>query len=250
MDSNRRFSFMRLVNNAIPNFARDDKDDVDLSPLYADALVRYQLSLPNPPYLSPLSFKNAGLTPSDSISKKIFSSLLKHGIVAAAPGSNPSSRKNSAVESNYLQKAANFSQGESGRTVFTEKIGRDFANQLAVISVHAQRKLVGVLFFWEEECKRWALLGEEEAEIVKAMNLESEGNGLPDYEGRDSLPGGSEADRVIGVAANGRRGSVRHQLDIALEAVRIKRGLVPSARAEATANVTKGVGLETLPSYS
>lgn len=203
----------------------------------------------------------AGLTPSDSISKKMHAALLKHGIIAAAPASAPpsapESRKGSIIslgrrssvpavnvdaDSDYRRTEANFSQGDEGRTVFTERIGRDFVNQLAVISVHAQRKLVGALFFWEDECKRWALLGQEEEEILKTMELEQEG-GLPDYDGV-----GREEVGEAGSSAG--RGNVKHQLDVALEAVKMKRGLVPSARGEATANVTKGVGKEDLPSYT
>jgi hypothetical protein len=43
----RKFSFMRLITNAIPNFSRDDINDVDLTPAQADSLVKYQLALPH-----------------------------------------------------------------------------------------------------------------------------------------------------------------------------------------------------------
>lgn len=41
----RRFSWTRLITNAIPNFACDDINDVDLTPQQADNLLRYQLAV-------------------------------------------------------------------------------------------------------------------------------------------------------------------------------------------------------------
>jgi len=189
----KRFSFMRLINNAIPNFARDDINDVDLSPKQADELVEYQLTLPAPRYLGQGSFFVAGLTDSKSISEKIYKGLLKANIINAPSSDN------------------------SKPPVVTGAIGKSFVHQMACISVHAQRKLVGILFFWEEECTRWKLLDQEEAEILQAMG----------HEGMDD-----------------------RNLDMALRAVEMKRRLLPSQRAEATANVNAaGIGHE-LPGYS
>jgi len=99
-------------------------------------------------------------------------------------------------------------------TVNTSAITKSFANQVAVISIHAQRKLVGMLFFWEEECTRWKLLDQEEKEILEALETcESHGD-----------------------------------LELALEAVEMKRKMLPSERGEGTANVVSGRGHE-LPSY-
>ena len=84
-----------------------------------------------------------------------------------------------------------------------------------MISVHAQRKLVGLLFFWEEECTRWKLLDQEEKGILDALK-QNEGN---------------------------------MDLQCALEAVRMKMKLLPSKRGEATANIVQGAGHE-LPCYS
>jgi hypothetical protein len=100
-------------------------------------------------------------------------------------------------------------------TVNTAAIGKGFASKLAVISVHAQRKLVGMLFFWEEECTRWKLLDAEAREILSALDKNA--------------------------------GNV--DLAVALKAVEMKKKLLPSQRAEGTANVTPGAG-HVLPSYS
>ncbi len=194
----RKFSFSRLINNAIPNFARDDPSDVDLTPTQADNILRYQLSLTYPRYLSELSFFTAGIVGAESLSKKVYKALLKANIILPAPADG-TPKENLVTE-----------------TVNTAAIGKGFASQLAVISVHAQRKLVGMLFFWEEECMRWKLLDQEEREILHAVQAEGKPN---------------------------------ENLSIALEAVEMKKKLLPSQRAESTANIGPGAG-HSLPSYS
>jgi len=54
----------------------------------------------------------------------------------------------------------------------TNKIDRNIVNKLACISISKQRRLVNLLFYWEEELTRWRLLSEEEDEI--ALTLESD----------------------------------------------------------------------------
>jgi hypothetical protein len=198
----RRFSFARLITNAIPNFARDDVNDVDLTPAQADDLVTHQLSVPDALYLTKDSFFIAGITESRSTSAKVHKALLKAGIITEAP-----SAAAPLSGSSSLQRPAPLN---------TSAISRNFANQLACISIHAQRKLVGMLFFWEEEITRFNLLDTEEAEILGA--IEAAGGQNPD-------------------------------LEVALRAVQMKRTLVPSKRGEATANITGGLGHE-LPSYN
>jgi hypothetical protein len=188
----RKFSFSRMIQNAFPVFANDDPNDADLSPRQADDLVEYQLSLPFPRYLTEASFFVAGITDNKTFSQRVHKNLLKAGIISAPSPNN------------------------SQPPVTTAAIGKNFANQLSHISIHAQRKVVGMLFFWEEECTRWMLLDQEEAEILKAIG---EGN----EENRD--------------------------LDLALQAVEMKKKLLPSQRAEHTANVGEGVG-HNLPSYN
>jgi hypothetical protein len=162
-----------------------------LSPQQADDLVEYQLGLPNPRYLDKSSFYIAKITDNKPYSEKVYNNFLKTGVINEPTPDN------------------------SKPPVNTAAIGKNFANQHAVISVHAQRKLVGLLFFWEEECTRWKLLDQEEAEILKAIE---DGN----MENKD--------------------------LEMALQAVEMKKKLLPSQRAEHTANVTAGVGHD-LPAY-
>ena len=81
----------------------------------------------------------------------------------------------------------------------TRKITSKFVHQLYFISVHAQRKCVGMLFFWEEEVIRLRLLDDEEKEIQSV---------LKDREGMD----------------------VPDDLRIALERVRKQKAMMPSDR--------------------
>ncbi|KAI9817851.1 MAG: hypothetical protein M1827_000970 [Pycnora praestabilis] len=141
------FSFMRWINNAEPNFARDAKDDVDLSLKQQNDLFRWQLLQANPALLGEKSFFIAGIVGNESQSPQLYRNLLKNGVL------NP----------------------ETG-VIDTSKITKHFANQLATISVHQQRKLVGMLFFWEEEVMRWRLLDEEKGEILQAMEGVDEGH--------------------------------------------------------------------------
>lgn len=182
----------------IPNFANDSPNDVDLSPGQADQLLAYQLASKHPRFLSENAFFIAGITGSESLSKKVHKALVKHKLILP-PSEASSSTGQAATET---------------LTVNTAGVTKSFASQMAMISVHAQRKLVGLLFFWEEECMRWKLLDQEEREIVDALKS-NQGNA---------------------------------DLECALEAVRMKMKMLPSKRGEGTANVAKGAGHE-LPSY-
>ncbi|KAI9868236.1 MAG: hypothetical protein M1813_006981 [Trichoglossum hirsutum] len=163
------FSFGRLVTNMFPNMANDAKDDIDLSPSQQDALFRWQLSQENPKVLNDLSFFMGGIVEPKSHSPKIHSALKKNGVIDAATGA-----------------------------LHTSRITKHFANELYIISVHRQRKLVGLLFWWEEELVRWRLLEDEEREISLLVAQDGE----------------------------------RDDLDVALQVVEKKRTMLPSVRAQ------------------
>ena len=56
------FSFGRLVQNAVPNFANDTpSDDADVSLLHQDLLFEHQLHTAEPTRLDDTSFKLAGV---------------------------------------------------------------------------------------------------------------------------------------------------------------------------------------------
>jgi hypothetical protein len=160
----------------------------------------YQLSLPYPRYLGENALFVAGIVGNEAQSKLVYKSLVKNDLILPTPEAGTNAGAASAGEQ---------------MTVNTARVTKNFAHQFATISVHAQRKLIGMLFFWEEECTRWKLLDAEEAEILKALET-NEGN---------------------------------TDLACALEAVEMKKKLLPSQRGEGTANVSQGKGHE-LPSYS
>lgn len=97
----------------------------------------------------------------------------------------------------------------------TTRITKKFSNQVAAISIHAQRKLVGLLFFWEDEVTRWNLMEAEEAHI--------------------------ERERAAG---QGEDVAARENLDGALRVLLANRALVPSKRQP------NGAPIESLPTYS
>ncbi|KAI9764316.1 MAG: hypothetical protein M1840_008534 [Geoglossum simile] len=131
-----------------PNVA-NDSTDVEMSQTQQDSLFRWQLSQENPKVLNGLSFFMGGVTESKTISAKVHSALKKNGVIDPTTG-----------------------------TINTANITKYFAHQLAVLPVHRQRKLVCMLFWWEEELVRWRLLGEEAAEITQAVALGGEGEDL------------------------------------------------------------------------
>jgi hypothetical protein len=199
MATGRRLSFWTVMRNAMPNFALDAKDDVDMSPRQMDGLVHFQLTRPQKRYLEPSSLYIAGITDNERMAEKVYKACVKHGYILPPPP-----RTGAAAEA--AASAASETPLQSDKpTVNTLIIDRTFVHNLAVISVHAQRRLVSLLFFWEEECNRWRQLDQEEADIEDAI-------------------------RVLGDASN-------DDLAIALEAVQLKKRLLPSQRAEGASAV-------------
>ena len=62
VDGKMRFSFQRMITNAVPNFALDSKNDVDLSPAQQDALFHWQLQQVDPRLLNEKSFWKASIS--------------------------------------------------------------------------------------------------------------------------------------------------------------------------------------------
>jgi hypothetical protein len=95
---------------------------------------------------------------------------------------------------------------QSPITVNTYIIDRTMVSRLYAVNARVQPRLVSLLFLWEEECRRWAKLDAEERDIRELL----------------AQPG-MEHDA---------------DLNLALEAVRLKFGLLPSQRAERTTTET------------
>ena len=60
-------------------------------------------------------------------------------------------------------------------------------NKILVLSIARQRKLVNLLFFWEEELVRWRLLSEEERRIEEELNGDLSGDESQNFHLREAL---------------------------------------------------------------
>ena len=147
-DGKKKFSFTRFMSNAVPNIAGTPQN-TELSAHEEDLAFLHQLSEPNPLILSPEVFAHANITSEPRISASIHKALIKNGVLEQASSA-----------------------------VHTDKITKNFANQVPGITSHAQKKLINFLFYWEEEGQRWKKLrGElEELKVVIAEEKESGGN--------------------------------------------------------------------------
>lgn len=119
---NRRtkFSFGRLLVNAVPNFANTGSDE--LTRADKDLLFDFQIGLSDPKKLSSSTLWIMGCGLNEKNAQKAFKKLVELGIV-----------------------------GKDGVGVDTKMIGKNFANQMAVLPVHMQKRTVCLLFEWEEE---------------------------------------------------------------------------------------------------
>ena len=119
-----------------------------------------------------------------------------------------------------LKKASILSEHPDDHTVYTSRITKNFSNQMATIPIHRQRKLVCMLFFWEEELMRWKLLDDEQKEIQRVL------------------------DEVAGQGGQENR-ALEEELRIALGRVQTKQNLAPSARRDDGTDNRE----DTLPGY-
>ena len=143
-----KFSFTRFMSNAVPNIAGPPQD-TDLSAKEEDLAFIHQLGQLDPLVLSPEVFAHAGITSETKVSATVHKALLKNGVLE-----------------------------QDSATIHTERITKNFANQVPGITSHAQKKLINFLFFWEEEGQRWKkLIGElKELKVVIAEEKESGGD--------------------------------------------------------------------------
>lgn len=118
----------------------DPEADSEVPPLDQDKLYVFQLSLSSPLLLSPHSCYYAGIVTRQKHSERIYTALQSASILAA------------------------------DGTLSTAHIRPDFTHHLAFISKFAQRRLVGVLFFWEEEVQRLRQILDSEQEIMDLLS--------------------------------------------------------------------------------
>jgi hypothetical protein len=129
------FSFRRFLGNAVPNFANSATDD-KISTKDLDDLFYFQQAISPPQKLVATSLTVAKVTQEDATGAKVIAKLQKLGITS-----------------------------DTAPYINTTKIDRNLPNQLPWISSFAQKRLVCVLFDWEEEVRRLAVLEGEENEI-------------------------------------------------------------------------------------
>ena len=198
MTMRRRVSLTGIWQNLFPAASPRGLKHIDMSAQQLDTVVQYQLQLRHPQYLDAHSLVFAGIVSNGIRAEHAHKLLVKHQYILAAP-----------VGSADVEHPA--------MTVDTNIIDRSFARNLPTLSMLAHRKLVCLLFFWEEEVNRWRMLLHDESII------------------RDALATAT--------------GPTVQDLTIALEAVEIKKMLLPSQRAEGTSTVIPPRP-EPLPTYS
>jgi hypothetical protein len=106
-----------------------------MAPLRRDMLYAHQLASSNFYALDERSFSVAGVVDSERMSKRVCKALKKYGVLK-----------------------------EDGK-VDTTQIGPKFIHQTMFIDVYRQMELVDLLFWWQEECQRYAKLVDEDKEL-------------------------------------------------------------------------------------
>ena len=142
MTKGRGRSFLAKLTTSVFQPTAKTETDVDLNIHQADDLYRWQLSQEDPRALNEMSFFMASIIDSKSLAADVFRALCKIGVIHPLSGE-----------------------------LDTTRIERNFSHGVSMISLARQRKVIGMLFHWEEELTRLRLLDQEEAEIRKAMDV-------------------------------------------------------------------------------
>ncbi|OCT49730.1 hypothetical protein CLCR_07511 [Cladophialophora carrionii] len=189
------FSFTRFANAAVPNFFADPTPSyhVDLTGYRRDMCYMHQIASADPYALDERSFYVAGVVDSESVSKRVHAKLKKHEIL----------REDGSVD--------------------TFKVGPRFPHQLALLNLNRQKDLVGMLFWWEEECQRLRKLQAEEEELDSLIE------GAEGKVAAAAMAVGNEDDTPPERSSAHLKGTV-DQLKFARERVRMKRRQRPSQR--------------------
>lgn len=134
--------------NAFPNFANNDVNGSEFTPKEHDTFLRYQLGQENPKIISPVALRLVGVAAEDKGAKKTLQKLYKLGVLE-----------------------------EDSPVIHTDLIQPGFTHALAHLPATRQKKLINLLFTWEEELMRWRLIEEEEAEIRQVMAAAASADG-------------------------------------------------------------------------
>lgn len=184
-------SFLRRLSHSFQAWDRrpsEPRTD-DLYPSMKDRIFTLQLSSPHFACITTETLLLAEVVDSQSFADKVLKACHQIGII----------------------------DPETGRPD-TYKIDRNIVKSMPTITVEKQRRLVMLLFFWEEEVTRWRLLESEEEEIRTRLS----DNGLAD--------------------------GYRQQLDMTLKLAQMKKTILPSERDESGRVLATDAG-DVLPSY-
>jgi hypothetical protein len=131
------FSFTKFFDAVVPNMFDDlsAPKAAAMAPLRRDMLYAYQLASSNFYALDERSFSVAGIVDSERMSKRVYKALKKYGMLK-----------------------------EDGK-IDTTHIGPKFIHQMMFVDVYWQKELVNLLFWWQEECQRYAKLVDEDKEL-------------------------------------------------------------------------------------
>ncbi|KAK5198315.1 hypothetical protein LTR92_002560 [Exophiala xenobiotica] len=205
------FSFTRFAHAAVPNFFADESPvrTAELTAWRRDMCYMHQIASGDGAYaLDERSFYVAGVVDSEGVSKKVYKALRKNGILREEEG-----------------------RRDGGAVVDTHGIGVRFPHQLAMLNIVAQKDLVGMLFWWEEECQRLRKLDDEERELdglVGEAELELELAQSGSGQEGEGVDGDGDRDRDRGAVAA--KKVTLDRLKFARERVRMKRRQRPSQR--------------------
>jgi hypothetical protein len=135
------FSFTKFFDAVIPNMFDDVsvRKTARLAPHRRDMLYAHQLASQNFYTLDERSFAVAGVVDSERMSKRACNALQKYGVIR-----------------------------EDGR-LDTTQIGPKFIHQMSFLDVYRQKELVNLLFWWQEECQRYAKLVDEDTELSELI---------------------------------------------------------------------------------
>ncbi|KAF7191990.1 hypothetical protein HII31_06635 [Pseudocercospora fuligena] len=184
-------SFLRRLSHSLQPWDRrpsEPRTD-DLYPSLKDKIFTFQLSSPNFCRITTETLLLVEIVDSQTYAEKVLKACQKIGIL----------------------------DPETGRPD-TYKIDRNIVKSMPTITVEKQRRLVMLLFFWEEECTRWKLLEGEEEEVRGKLGEEGLGEGY------------------------------REQFEMMLRLAEMKKAVLPSERDE-SGRVLQSGEEEVLPSY-
>ena len=136
-------SFLAKLTTSVfqPSVGKNTQD-VDIHIHQADDLYRWQLSQVQPRALNELSCFMASIIDSKTFSGDVYRALVRIGVLHRLTGE-----------------------------LDLGKIDRNFSHYVSMVTLERQRKVIGLLFHWEEELSRLRLLDQEEQEIRLAMEV-------------------------------------------------------------------------------